>query len=182
MSRIKRYRLFNIFQYDQEEQFLNDMHQQGYAFVKYVAPYTYYFEAVTPATVTYKLEYKNIVEDKDTYLQLMADYGWEYIDTYLDYFYLRQSGQQTVPTFYSDHESALNHLNRIMRNRFIPILIAIVILILINLGDQPQTTLTRVVFYAVNTVTATALLICAWVTFHYFRLRARITEGDAHDN
>lgn len=75
MSRIKRYRLFNIFQYDQEEQFLNDIHQQGYAFVKYVAPYTYYFEAVTPATVTYKLEYKNIVEDKDTYLQLMADYG-----------------------------------------------------------------------------------------------------------
>lgn len=95
---------------------------------------------------------------------------------------MRQSGQQTVPTFYSDHESALNHLNRIMRNRFIPILIAIVILILINLGDQPQTTLTRVVFYAVNAVTATALLICAWVTFHYFRLRARITEGDAHDD
>lgn len=191
MSTIKKYRLFNIFQYDQEEEFLSKMHTEGYAFVKYNSFLTYHFEKTEPKKVTYKLEYKNTVEDKDEYLQLMDDYGWEYIDTYLDYFYFRKTGDDTSQPFYSDRDSEASHLKRIVTNRFLPIMIAAIFLIVINFDSGPDREaysnqiiyyLTTAAFGIVSFAAVVVLFGSLWTMAHYFRLKNKIGVDDDHEN
>lgn len=186
MSKVKRIKFFNIFQFDLEEKFLNEMHRKGYAFTRISGLNMYNFEPTSPQTVTYKLEYKSEVDDQDAYIQLMRDYGWEYVGTYFQYFYFRQVGKQDVIPFYTNKESKLNHLNRILLGRFVPILLFSIILFFMDLSYDPDSFTINYLSMAtqgiVSFILALYVILFATLGYHYFRLRKIILEEDDRDD
>lgn len=179
MKTVRKYRMFNIFQYDQEADFLSEMHRQGYAFVKYSPPFTYIFDLTEPQEVTYQLVYKKDHQDDDTFLQMMADYGFAHLGEYLDYYYFRQPTDQVGQVFFMDQENQINQMQQIMRNRLLPILLFIFILAVVNINDQDSAhALSEGIITIINLMFTLYLIIIAWVGYHYFRLKKRIENGE----
>ena len=72
------FRIFTIADYEQEEQFLRQQHQNGWKLKRITAFGFYHFEACTPEDVVYRLDFRTKGTDWDSYFQLFSDYGWEY--------------------------------------------------------------------------------------------------------
>ncbi|MGT2718250.1 DUF2812 domain-containing protein [Streptococcus oricebi] len=84
-----KWRIFTIADYEKEEKWLRSMHAQGWKFVGFNG--LFHFEECQPEDVVYKLDYCQIAsEERDSYIQLFTDYGWEYIDTCVNFSYFRK--------------------------------------------------------------------------------------------
>ncbi|MFC3927694.1 DUF2812 domain-containing protein [Streptococcus caprae] len=69
---------FFITDFEQEERYLTEMHRKGWKFVRVRFGMFYHFEAVESAEVTYKLDFVQLKKaERESYLQMYADYGWE---------------------------------------------------------------------------------------------------------
>ncbi|MGT2846067.1 DUF2812 domain-containing protein [Streptococcus massiliensis] len=84
-----KWRIFTIADYEREGKWLRSMHAQGWKFVGFNG--FFHFEECQPEDVVYKLDYCQLAsEERDSYVQLFTDYGWEYIDTYVNFSYFRK--------------------------------------------------------------------------------------------
>lgn len=122
----KEFHYFVLTDYEIEEEYLRKMHNDGFKFVKVTLPGFYYFEECEPEDVVYKLDFntKTIAEKQD-FIQMYEDYGWEYIQDMNDYSYFRKKvseaeGENDLEVF-SDVESKYEMLKRIFMNRMLPI-------------------------------------------------------------
>lgn len=80
MQTKKEFRYFTIFQYEQEQEYLHRRHRQGWKFVKVTGIGIYHFERCVPEDVVYQLDYnKDAAENREEYLTMFADCGWEYL-------------------------------------------------------------------------------------------------------
>ena len=87
----KEFRWFNIFQYENEQEYLRTMHRAGWKFIKVTGLGTYHFEECTPEDVVYQLDYNQEgLAHKTEYVQMFSDCGWEYIQDYAGYSYFRK--------------------------------------------------------------------------------------------
>lgn len=111
-------RWFTIVDFDKEEDYLRQMHQEGWK-LKKTNGFIYQFEKVEPADVIYKLDYREEESEKETYTRLFADYGWEYIQTFNCFSYFRkavanfESGEEQE--LFSDIESKLDMIERVIK-------------------------------------------------------------------
>lgn len=117
---------FLLTDYEEEEVFLRRKHQEGLRFVKCIS-FLYYFERCTPEDVVYRLDFNpQQKQDKESYLKMYEDYGWEYIQDMNDYTYFRKPakgvGDEDTEIF-SDNESRYEMLLRIFKKRMLPILL-----------------------------------------------------------
>lgn len=128
-SRLKReFHYFVLTEYEQEEKYLRDMSKQGYRFVKVSLPGFYYFERCEAEDMIYKLDFHQLSnQNLDDYIQMYKDYGWEYIQSMNDYRYFRRKASSVDNEkdleIFSDHESQIDMLNRIVKNKMLPITI-----------------------------------------------------------
>lgn len=116
-------RFFTIADYEQEEQFLREQHHSGWRMINFTAPCFYRFEACEPEDVAYRLDFRPENADRESYLQMFSDYGWEYICSYLGWDYFRKAVSETDenPEIFSDAVSRLELIRRITRKRLLPI-------------------------------------------------------------
>ena len=119
-------RFFTIADYEEEEMWLHSQHMNGWKLVKMTAPCFYVFEECAPADVAYRLDYKNNSETDD-YFQLFSDYGWEYLGSCVGWLYFRKPSadmdSERDGEIFSDNESKIDMIDKVLKTRFLPILV-----------------------------------------------------------
>ncbi|MBO5208830.1 MAG: DUF2812 domain-containing protein [Lachnospiraceae bacterium] len=136
------FRFWTIADFEAEEEFLREQHKQGWKFVKYTLPGFYTFEASTPEDVIYQLDFTDTkCKATPAYLQMFADYGWEYLLTVNGFNYFRKPAVAHAPedlTIFSDPQSKIDMIQKITCRRLLPILVILLCCIIPQLSIQSQ--------------------------------------------
>lgn len=126
MKTKKEWKYFNIFQYEKEQEYLNDMHKKGWKLTKVNGLGTYHFEECEPEDVVYQLDYnKEGRANKEEYVAMFADCGWEYLFDFADYSYFRKSKAEmnNEESIFSDEQSRYEMMERVCKGRLLPVLV-----------------------------------------------------------
>lgn len=139
------WKFFSISEWKKEETYLREQHKRGWKFVRVSGFCAYHFETCTPEDVVYQLDYnQDGIANKEEYVKMFGDCGWEYLQDYVGYSYFRKPASQMDGTeeIFCDDASRLDMMNRVFKGRLIPLL-AIFFLIIIpqlirqSLGETP---------------------------------------------
>ena len=127
---------FNLADYEEEEQWLREKHNDGWKLVKFLPPCFYTFESCTPEDVIYRVDYKNSRQTAD-YMQMVQDFGWEFFTQCVGWLYFRKPAAdvdtEADGELFSDGESRVEMVQRIARTRLIPLTIIFFSCIIPNL-------------------------------------------------
>lgn len=128
------WKFFSIADWEKEEQYLRRQHQNGWKFTGVSFLMAYHFVRCEPEDVVYQLDY-NPTANKQEYLQIFRDCGWEYLQDYVGYSYFRKpaSAMQGEEAIFSDDASRLDMLRRIIKGRLLPLLPIFLLCVLPNL-------------------------------------------------
>ena len=150
-KKIKRtHKWFWNYDYDKQEKYYSDMHAKGWALMTQnsngvAATVRQIFEKCEPANVVYKIGYNAVVTDRDSYIQMFSDYGWEYCGIINDFYYFRKNADGVSPEeldIFSDDESRLDMAKKVLKTK-LPILLILTVLVLIpqtiRLINEPKT-------------------------------------------
>ena len=122
----KEFRWFNIFQYENEQEYLRTMHRAGWKFIKVTGLGTYHFEECTPEDVVYQLDYNQEgLAHKTEYVQMFSDCGWEYIQDYAGYSYFRKPSSEMNgdEEIFCDDDDRAAMMGRVFKGRLLPLVI-----------------------------------------------------------
>ena len=125
-ERMTKFRYFTLFDYDIEEKWLTEMHASGWKLVS--ARLTLYtFERCEPENVVYKLDFREAKDgDRESYLAMFREYGWEFMYEINNYCCFRRSVRDTDEKeldIFSDRQSRIDMMKRIIRWRLLPVLL-----------------------------------------------------------
>ncbi|MBE5901507.1 MAG: DUF2812 domain-containing protein [Lachnospiraceae bacterium] len=127
------FKFFTIPQYQQEENYLSTMHENGWDFNKVTFPGFYHFEKCEPKKVTYRLDYnREGIRNKEEYVQMFSDCGWEHICDFVGYSYFRKEGEagEESEEIFCDDASRLDMMKRVFMGRIIPLIIIFALVII----------------------------------------------------
>ena len=117
---------FSLCDHEKEELWLRSMHSRGYRLVKFKIPCFYTFESCEPEDVIYRLEYKNEAVSAD-YVQMYADFGWEYVQSAVGWNYFRKSAAAAQAPeeseIFSSGEDKLAMVEKIYKTRMLPLFV-----------------------------------------------------------
>ena len=133
MEAKKQFKWFTIFEYEKEQNYLQEMHKSGWKFVKVEAIGFYYFDKCLPQDVVYQLDYnKDGLAHKDEYLKMFEDCGWEYLQDHSGYSYFRKtvSDDGIAEEIFCDDESRFQMMQRLLKGRMLPLLAIFCVLLL----------------------------------------------------
>jgi len=126
---LRKYKWFWAWQDDKEEAWLRDKSQSGWHLVSARPFGEYTFISGEPLDYVYRLDYQTSNQkDRDGYLQLFTDAGWEYIDHMAGWQYFRKLNQPgEMMDIFSDTESKVQKYQRVIALLviFLPILMMI---------------------------------------------------------
>jgi len=116
MSTIKKFKWFWAWNDDKEEAWLAEMAQQGLHLEKIDLPGQYTFRVGEPGNYVYRLDFQTMQsKDRDSYLQLFEDAGWEHIGDMGGWVYFRHAvNGGEIPEIFSDLDSKLGKYQRLM--------------------------------------------------------------------
>ena len=136
-NRMRKFKWFWAWQDEAEEAWLREMANQGWHLSGIGFPTLYDFESGEAMDYVYRLDYRSHWKmDKEAYLQLFRDSGWEYIEEMAGWHYFRklaQAGEELE--IYTDAESKIGKYQRLLA--FLGILTLPLFLALINMRDLP---------------------------------------------
>lgn len=117
---------------EKEEAWLSEMAKQGLHLEGIPFPGNYQFRKGDPADYIYRLDYQSLTtKDKDSYLQLFSDAGWENVGEMGGWMYFRYAVTNgDTPEIFSDRESKIGKYQRVMI--YLVIFLPIMILLLTN--------------------------------------------------
>lgn len=126
METKKQFKWFTIFEYEKEQDYLQNMHKSGWKFIKVKGLGMYHFEKCIPQDVVYQLDYnKEGLTHKEEYLKMFDDCGWEYIQDYVGYSYFRKQVSENgeADEIFCDEESRMQMMERVIKGRMTPLLV-----------------------------------------------------------
>ena len=135
MSKDKKhvFKCYSIFQYEKEQEYLSQMHAKGWNLTKVKMPGILYFEKCEPEEVVYQLDYnQGGTENKEEYVKMFEDCGWEHVLDFAEYCYFRKpvSKMQGKEEIFCDDDSRLDMMKRVIRGRvfiLIPLFLGVVV-------------------------------------------------------
>lgn len=135
MSTIQKFKWFWAWQDEKEEAWLAEMAQQGYHLESIKLPGQYTFQQGEPGEYVYRLDFQTVkAKERDSYLQLFADAGWEYIGDMGGWIYFRHAvNGSEIPEIYSDLESKMGKYQRLIA--YLVIFLPIMIILLPRVSD-----------------------------------------------
>ena len=87
-------------------------------------PGIYSFTKTEPEDMIYRIDFNpQKKEDLAGYHQMFADYGWEYLQDMNEYSYFRKPADVRDEDIYSDNDSRLDMIKRILRTKMLPFMI-----------------------------------------------------------
>lgn len=135
----KENKWFTVMDYEKEAEYLAGMHAKGWKLskVKYLG--SYYFEECEPAEYSYQLDYnQDAAKEKDEYIQMFTDCGWEYIQDFVGYSYFRKPVEEgcEAEEIFCDDDSRIEMMKRVFKGRIVPLIILFFCLIMncVNFG------------------------------------------------
>lgn len=138
------FRYFSIADWKEEEDYLRRRHQQGWKFVRVTFPGIYHFTRCTPEDVVYQLDYNpEGLADRERYLQLFSDCGWEHLQDFVGYSYFRKPAAEmgeNPEEIFCDDASRRAMLLRVLRHRLPPLVLLFFVVVLPNFffaGREP---------------------------------------------
>ena len=113
---IRKFKWFWAWQDEAEEAWLEEMSQQGWHLSSVGIPTVYDFESGEPADIVYRLDYRSHFKmEKEDYLQLFRDAGWEYVGEMSGWHYFRKGAQPGEELeIYTDAESKISKYQRLL--------------------------------------------------------------------
>lgn len=127
------FKFYTIPEYRKEEEYLSSMHKQGWKLTKVTYPGFYHFEQCEPQNVTYRLDYnQDGVANKEEYVQIFSDCGWEYLFDFVGYSYFRKASDEADMNeeIFCDDDSRLDMMKRVYKGRVMPLIIIFLCIIL----------------------------------------------------
>lgn len=118
-------RLFSIVEYEKEQKYLEKRHEEGWKFTGVNFPGFYHFERCEPEAMIYQLDYNQEgLAQKEEYVQMFRDCGWEYLMDFVGYSYFRKPAAELKEDegIFCDDSSRLEMMNRVFRGRMLPLL------------------------------------------------------------
>lgn len=178
------YRYFSLADFEQEQEYLRRQHQAGWKLEKIMYAGFYRFTRTEPEDVIYQLDFNDDnTMDKEDYIQLFSDCGWEYLWDYSNWSYFRKPASQADDNeeIFSDVESKLQMMNRVFRSRMIPIAVIFLLIVLPQLmkkyNDVISTEIPTILDVLLFTIflTASVIYTTMFVNFaiRYRKLRRR---------
>ncbi len=144
-------KIFSVPDWKKEEAYLRDQHKQGWEFVKVDKLCLYHFKRCQPADVVYQLDYnEESTKNKDSYVQMFEDCGWEYLQNFAGYSYFRKPAAQmgdTEEEIFCDDESRLDMIKRVYNGRMVPLLVIFFAVIIPQIVMQAQNSSPDGVFF-----------------------------------
>lgn len=110
------YKLFWVWNFDKEEKWLNSMAAKGLNLIN-VGFGRYVFEEGLPKEYTYRLELLNYMPShlkSGEYIKFLEDTEVEYIGNVFRWVYFRRKTEKYEFNLYSDIDSRIKHLNKIL--------------------------------------------------------------------
>lgn len=107
---------FFVWQFEEEEKWLNEMAARGKALVS-VGLCTYIFEDCEPGEYICRMELlENLPSSAEgrSYIEFLEETGAEQVGSYLRWCYFRRKASLGAFDLFSDFESRIRHLNRIL--------------------------------------------------------------------
>ena len=132
---IRKFKWFWGWADEKEEAWLGEMARQGWHLRELVFPTVYEFEQGEPKEVAYRLDYNAIGrKERENYLQLFADAGWEHVGEVSGWHYFRKEVQpgETLEIF-TDNESKIEKYKRLLA--FLVVLLPVYILTVKNVFE-----------------------------------------------
>lgn len=162
-------RFFGIPQWKEEEKYLTDMHAKGWKLEHAVFPGVYHFTRCEPEDVVYQLDYNEDSEkNREQYVQVFADCGWEYVQNFVGYSYFRKPAAQMNgerEEIFSDNASRADMIRRVFGGRGVALLVCFVLLIVPQLVDAIRDgSAVRVGLF--GALMALYIAIFAWFAWH----------------
>jgi len=130
---ITKQKWFWAWQDEKEEAWLAEMAQQGLHLNTVPFPGSYRFKNGDPADHVYRMDYQSLkTKDKDSYLQLFADAGWEQVGEMGGWMYFRyDAAKGTAPEIFSDRESKIGKYQRVLT--YLAILLPLMVVMMPNI-------------------------------------------------
>ena len=133
---VMKIRFWTIADFKEEEVWLREMAQEGLHFLRMIIPCFYIFEKGEPRDVVYRLDYTNNAESGD-YAQMLNEFGWENCGRCAGWIYWRRDASELANEaegeLFSDDESRLDMVKKVIRTRMLPLLIIFFCCVLPNL-------------------------------------------------
>lgn len=131
MSDKKEFHYFTLPEYEEEEQYLREMANKGYLLENVSAVGIYQFKKSEPIDMVYRIDFNpQKKENRDSYLQMYKDYGWDYLLDVNEFSYFCKPYDGAEDDIFSDNESRVAMIKRIVFRKMLPIL-ALFILIFV---------------------------------------------------
>ena len=136
-NKIRKFKWFWAWQDEAEEDWLREMANNGWHLVGIGFPTIYTLKAGEPADYVYRLDYRaHWKMEKEDYLNLFQDSGWEYVQEMAGWHYFRKLSQPGEEMeIYTDAESKIEKYQRLLA--FLGILALPLVFSMINFRDPP---------------------------------------------
>ena len=122
-----KFRWFWAWQDDREEEWLGSMSRDGWHLSEFGFPGVYSFRRGEPKNYIYRLDFQTSrMKDREAYLQLFRDAGWEHMGSMSAWEYFRTEARPgEEPEIFTDPESKIQKYQRVLRFLviFFPILV-----------------------------------------------------------
>lgn len=114
---------FYISEFEQEAAWLSFMQKEGWKFVS-TDGWHYTFESCEKEEWIYQLDFKEDGLGDEDYIQMFADYGWEYVCQLRQWFYFRKKrvSENEDLSIFSNRESKVDLCKRIINGQLIHLL------------------------------------------------------------
>ncbi len=113
---ITRFKWFWVWQDDAEERWLEEMSRKGYHLTSVGLPCIYTFTYSEPVNYAYRLDYRRFTGgDRQEYLQIFRDAGWEYLGGMSLWQYFRKQVKTgEVNEIFTDEQSKIAKYRRVL--------------------------------------------------------------------
>jgi len=133
----REFHYFLLPDYEKEEEFLREMHNDGWKFTHVTLPGIYHFEKCEPEDVIYRIDFNPQTADKKRdYIRMFEDYGWDYLQDLNEFSYFRKAAAdaetEADTEIFSDNASKIDMMQRIFAKRMIPLLVIFLCCVLPN--------------------------------------------------
>ena len=168
------FRFFTLFEYEEEEAFLEKQHKNGWKVTGFKLPGFYKFEKCEPEDMTYRIDFTNENGAKNAeYQQIFADNGWEFLWSVNGFSIFRKAGASASEgnnEIFTDNASKLQMLQKIQLRRLLPFITIFLCAVVPNLiraiyGEFGSSTINMIftVFFSLMIVFYTYVLIKSYV-------------------
>ena len=118
------HKVFTISDFEDEEAFLREQHRNGLELTRFTGLSCYHFKKCEPKDVVYRLDYCGAENgEKEEYIRMFRDYGWEYLFDRFGWSYFRKEASEDEDVeIFSDNASRLTLVEKVIKTRMLPIL------------------------------------------------------------